>query len=313
MSDFLYVFSIIAPLFFLLVIGWTARKRGLFNDEIIGSVNRICYSIFIPINLFYSVYNSELPQTGSYRAVAYCAAATVVSCALGMLLLRVVAKDDAQRSGLIQSLFRTNMVMISLPIAAGIYGDDIGIFALTIALVIPLNIMLSVLSLEYYRKDKGRVNGWALLKKTLVNRLVVASVVGFVFLVAGWKLPVFAEKTVRYVSQATTALALILVGAAFDFRSAGRNRRLLAITVAARLLVLPVLFTAGAYLFGMRGGDLMLPLLLFSVPAATVAPVLVRQMGGDAELSTETVVFTTFLAPFTLFVLLLAARKLGLY
>ena len=70
-------------------------------------------------------------------------------------------------------------------------------------------------------------------------------------------------------------------------------------------------FLAGA-LLGMRGVELASLLIIFGAPTAVNSAVMAQQMGSDADLATEAVVFTTAFSALTVFLFVFVLKSLAL-
>lgn len=59
---------------------------------------------------------------------------------------------------MIQAIYRSNFVLMGLPIAANIFGKDkLGMTAVLVAVVVPIYNMLAVITLEIFRGQKINV------------------------------------------------------------------------------------------------------------------------------------------------------------
>ena len=111
----------------------------------------------------------------------------------------------------------------------------------------------------------------------------------------------------------TSPLMLFLLGAFFRFGNVRHHFKPLLATVIGRLVIIPLLVIIPALLLGFRGDDFVTILIVFATPAAVAGFTMVQQMGGDADLAGDIVVFTSFLCPFTIFALSFVAKSLGYF
>lgn len=121
------------------------------------------------------------------------------------------------------------------------------------------------------------------------------------FAVFGIKLPEIAESVISDMASAATPLALIVLGASFEFASIKRYKKNLIAVIFARLIIVPAISLSVAIMIGFRGIDLVSLIGIFASPCAVSSYTMARQMDSDYELSAGTVVFTTMLSCFTLF------------
>ena len=98
---------------------------------------------------------------------------------------------------------------------------------------------------------------------------------------------------------------------AFDFTPAG-NLRVLLHTVAAKLLLVPLVLVGLGYALGLRGVELFLVVAVFGTPVASGSYPMAMNMGGDGPLAGQLVFVSTLAAVPTLFLWIFAMSALGL-
>ena len=144
------------------------------------------------------------------------------------------------------------------------------------------------------------------------NPLIDATLIAFLFMAVGLRLPGVIETAVTDVSSVATPLAIIVLGGTFRFSRVGHIRAVLAVVGAAKLVLLPLIFVGSAALLGLRGVELGAFLAMSASPTAVSSFPMALQMGGDGELAGQVVVMTTAFSMVTLFVWVTCLSGLGL-
>ncbi len=292
--------SAILPMLLVVAIGYAAKCTGLIREEDVPRANKWAFSVFMPLMCFYNIYSSDLSSALRPQLILFTVSAIFAVYALSILFAVRAIKRRESRSAVIQGLFRSNYVILGMPLAAGLTSDgDIGVAAVLGAVVVPIFNALAVITLESYNGRK--TDGKKLLLSILRNPLILGSLAGILFLALGIRLPEILEKPVRDLGKAASPLMLFLLGAFFNFRIMGGSRRYLAAVCLGRLLVIPALTLGCAVALGFRGIELISLLAVFASPAAVASFTMAEQMGADAELAGGIVVTTSFLSAFTLF------------
>lgn len=201
--------------------GYWIRGRKMVDEHSLTEFNHVSYYLFISVNLFFSIYQSDLSAAANWRLVGFCIIGVILECIVGMLFIPCIESDSASAGAMMQSMFRTNLVLVGLPIAAGLYENELGAISIVTAILVPFYNVLGVFFLERYRSGSASVRKIA--KGIITNPLVIAAVLGILFSINGWKLPYAAEKTVRYFSQGCTAVALFILGASLNFGAPGNS------------------------------------------------------------------------------------------
>ena len=299
MESFTICLNAVLPIFLLMAVGYAARCFHLLDRADVAKINKIVFRAFMPAMVFYNIYSSDLSSAvrGSLLGCAVLGVFAEFLLSLGYALLFV--KERSRRGVVIQGLFRSNFVIIGLPIAESLVGGDLGPVAMLLAAVVPLYNVLAVITLAIFN---GQKPDWKkVLLDILENPLIIGSAVGIAALLAGIRLPAPLEKVVSQMSDATSPMLLFLLGAFFQFRGMRGHVRELAAVCLGRLVVFPALFLGLAAAMGFRGVELVSLLGVFASSTAIASFTMAQQMGGDAELAGDIVVWTSALCSFTLF------------
>ena len=186
--------------------------------------------------------------------------------------------------------------------------------SLMIALVVPLFNVLAVVVLETYA-GKEKTDPKKILRGIVKNPLIDATVLTLIVKLTGLDLyRVSALKSVLgSVAGAATPLCLFILGASFSLQGLRGAARSLWITVAGRLLLVPVVTIAAAALLGFRGPALGVIMVCFGAPTAVSSYNMAREIGGDADLAAGIVVVTTALSCVSLFCWIVLLKTLGLF
>jgi predicted permease len=117
-------------------------------------------------------------------------------------------------------------------------------------------------------------------------------------------LPLSLARVIHMIGQATIPMALLLVGATiFDHAPSIRTLRPLKPVVAGvalRLLILPAIFVAMAYLLPIPPQLKTVLCVQAGMPSAVLPIVLIRQYGGDLQLAIRIIVATSVLCLLTM-------------
>ena len=171
--------------------------------------------------------------------------------------------------------------------------------------------ILAVLLFELFR-DNGKMNWGHAGKGVLKNPLVIASVLGLIFVFLRIPVPELAMESVSTLGSIATPLALIALGADFHFSSVKTYRKQLWITVTGKLVAVPVIMLTIAILLGFQGVNLVVLMVLFASPTAVASYTMACSMGGDGELAGQILVLTTLGSIVTIFAFTFLLNSMGL-
>lgn len=212
---------------------------------------------------------------------------------------------------MVQGLFRSNFVIIGLPLAESLaQGGDISSTAVMVAIIVPLFNVLAVIILEANRGGKPSVKH--VLLGIARNPLIISTVLAILFVAFGIKLPEVIETSISMVSRTANPLLLFLLGAFFSFRGLGQYRRQLILVTMGRLIAIPGIFLTLAVLLGFRGIDMLSLIGVFGSATAVSSFAMADQMGGNRELAGDIVVTTSAFCSVTLFLWSFLLKTFGI-
>ncbi len=302
----------VLPMCLVMALGYGTRRLGWIRREEISAINKIAFRIFLPCLLYYNVYCSDLSGSFDPLLMAYAVGGVLLTFGLALGYTLLTEKLPERRGVMIQGMFRSNYVIMGIPVATALLGSDqLGTVSILIAVVVPLFNMLSVVVLEVFRGQKPKP--LHILGQIAKNPLVIGSVLGILTLAAGIRLPHILEQTIQNISAIASPLQLFLLGAFFQFSGLKTYRRELVTVSAAKLIVAPGLFLGLGALLGFQGVAFVSLIGVFASPTAVNSFTMAQQMGGDAELAGDIVVTTSAVSIPTMFLWIFLFKSLGVF
>ncbi len=302
----------VLPMCLVMALGYGTRRLGWIRREEISAINKIAFRIFLPCLLYYNVYCSDLSGSFDPLLMAYAVGGVLLTFGLSLGYTLLTEKLPERRGVMIQGMFRSNYVIMGIPVATALLGaDQLGTVSILIAVVVPLFNMLSVVVLEVFRGQKPKP--LHILGQIAKNPLVIGSVLGILTLAAGIRLPHILEQTIQNISAIASPLQLFLLGAFFQFSGLKTYRRELVTVSAAKLIVAPGLFLGLGALLGFQGVAFVSLIGVFASPTAVNSFTMAQQMGGDAELAGDIVVTTSAVSIPTMFLWIFLFKSLGVF
>ena len=304
--------SAVIPLFCLMSIGAFVKYRKWLTDEELNHMNRMVFRVFFCCMMFHSIYTTDLAATFRPKLMLFGACGVLVVFTLAMLIVPRIEPDNRRRGVIVQAIFRSNFVLMGVPIVANIFGDEnIAVSTMMIAVIVPIYNVLAVFALETFRGGKFAL--MPILIGVIKNPMILGAIAGALCLIAGIHIPKPILKPVGQIAAATTPVALIILGASFRFGSTHEHRKQLIGSIFGRLLLVPAVMLTTAIALGFRGIDFVTLIAIFGTPCAVVSFAMAQQMGGDSELAGNCVVFTSALSCFTIFCWILLFKTIGIF
>ena len=306
-------FEAITPIFLLMLLGYVLKKLNVADKKGFDVVNKLVFKVFLPVLLFYNIYKTDA-EVFSLGLVIFTLAGILVVYVAGYFSVFALTKDNAKRGVMLQGFFRANFAILGVPLVGYICGDSAGgLTSLMVAVVVPAFNILAVVALERFREGGEKTGILKLLTGVIKNPLIIGCFVGIVFFVCKIPLPEIVEKSVGNVASIASPLAIIALGAGFEFGDMKGYVKEITVVVAARLVVIPLIVLSAAVALGFDGEALACLLITFGGPIAVSSFSMSQQMGGDEKLSAQTIVISSALCMVTLFLWIFAFGHMGLF
>lgn len=310
MENILLCINAVLPLFITIGLGYVARRLGMLDVKDVLKINRIAFYIFMPFMMFHNIYDADLSTAVNPKLIVFAVVCVLAVFGLSVAFTLLYTKDRSRQGVIIQGIFRSNYVIIGLPIAGSLVpGADLSPVAILVAIVVTEFNILAVISLSLFNGKAPSLR--SALRGIVTNPLILSSLAGIAFLLLDLHLPEFAASAVEDLSGVASPLMLFLLGAFIDFKAIGEYRRDLVCVCTGRLFVVPAIFLTLGYLFGFRGLEFAILIGVFASSAAVASFTMAQQMGGNSVLAGDIVIVTSALCPFTLFVWSLLFTTLG--
>ena len=295
------VVNTIIPIFFVIILGWAARKKNWMPDAFVDPANRLVYYLAIPAMIFKAIYSNPLKSNINITVLAITLISVCVTALLVWLASKCV-KERFTRGTFMQSSVHGNLGYIGFAVAFYYLGHEGLVKAsLIAAFLMILQNFISVVALQVYSGDtrENQRNMWFVAKKIMSNPVILAAMMGIIFSLTDLKIPSIISRTLDIISSFALPLALLIIGSTLSFKVVRSRPLLLCASSVFKLIILPGL---GMFLFRIFdvSQDLVLPaLILLASPTAAVASVMAKEMNGDIDFAVAAVSLNTLLSAFT--------------
>ncbi|WP_270261533.1 AEC family transporter [Dorea amylophila] len=315
MENIIVSFNVIAPVFFLMVLGYLlVNYTSLADRKLTKQANAIVFKIFLPCMLFYNVYQSDIGAEihSRIKLCIWAAGGLLILFVLLCLIVPKVVKQENQQGVVIQGIFRSNYVIFGVAVVQNMYGvKSTTTAAILSAILVPMYNFLAVVALSIF--GEKRETDWKKIILDIVkNPLIISSVLGIIFSLLGIRLPTAVDTTVQDLAKLSTPIAFMILGGDLDFSKVRGNLKVASVVLTIKLVILPLIMIPMIVMMGYRDADLLSGLLAYQTPVAVSSYIMAQQAGADGQLAGQLVVFSSVLSIFTLFVTILILRTIGM-
>ena len=314
----------ILPILLLILLGFWLRRTGFLTGEFAKIANKFVFRVGLSCSLFLNVYNIPDFSAIPWDFVAYVVAVICLLFVAGLFAAVATTKLPQRRGAILHAIFRSNFAIIGLPLAAALGGEAASSVASVVsAFAMPLYNVLGVFALTVFDHDSsGKTSPKRVILSIVKNPMIIGAFLGLICLLLRegqgiafgrtvfsikQHLP-FVYKTVDYLKTVTSPLALIVLGAQFEFSAVKGMFKEIAAGSLLRIVFAPLLGVGGAVLLSrftplLNCGVNEFPTLiaLFGSPAAVSTAIMAAEMGSDDQLATQIVVWTSIGSVLTIF------------
>jgi predicted permease len=259
------------------------------------------------------MYTTTLATALRPRLIIFTVVSLFDMLLISAVVVRTVEKDNRSRGAMLQALFRSNFVLLGIPLVENIFGSEaLAVPTMMIAFISPIYNTVSIFFLEHFRGN-GKFFLPETLRVVLKNPMIIGGILGAAFMLLGITVPEPVLKPIRQISSCTSPVALLILGASFRFGEISKEKRNLVIVVLGRLVVIPAVVLGTAYIMGFRGVDFVTLICIFATPCAVASFAMAQQLGSNAVLAGNSVVLSSAFSGITLFGWILLFQMAGAF
>lgn len=298
----MFGFLLVMPLVIIIAMGNVLKRRGFYSAADIAALSKTLYWVILPLLLFRTTYISGtevLTQPNLLISVNVCYIATIALSWGGAAFF--AHKGDIRRVAVsVFSDFRSNNIYLGFPVIQLAMGEA-GLHLASIYIAVS-TIFFQVLSIgagELALNGRLTAKSFAAMGRRLgKNPLVISCVAGVLAAIAHAPIHFVLDETMKLVSGAATAVALLALGGTLDISRMSRVVEIIRRTwfdIIIKIIVNPLFMWGALILFPVDSELLKVTVMLSSMPCAVNCFIIAKSMGMDGEYAADLVAATTLL------------------
>ena len=316
MESFVFALNATLPIILTVAVGYLLKRIGWITIPMAKACNKLVFHVFLPVMLFLNVY--KIQDLGSIRwgYMIYTLLGVLVLFGISLPVVLAVTKERGRRGAIWQASFRSNFALIGIPLTQSLCGDEgVAMASLLSAATVPLLNVLAVICLSVFREGGERPSVKSILRGIGKNPLIQSIAAGLavlgiraLFECGGITfrlsdiVPLYT--TLGYLSGLATPLALICLGAQFEFSAIASLRKEIITGTLMRTAVSPLLGLGIAFLLfrsHFEGAHFASLVAVFATPVSVSSAPMAQELGSDAALAGQLVVWTTLCSSISIF------------
>lgn len=296
----MYVINSLAPVFFIVALGFILRRTGFLSSELLAGTNRLVYWVGLPCLLFYKVATADINLTQHGDTWVVVIGGMLISVGLGYLLAALLGLAPRQKGTFIQAGFRGNLAFIGLPVvvysSAGANDPSATIAVLVLAGAVPIYNAASVWVLLASHHRFGAHAFYRIFRGLITNPLIIGCVAGGVYAWTDLRLAPALGRTFESIGQMALPLALLGIGGTLRLGHVRSNLRDVTLAALIKVAAAPLAGILLGWLLALSGPEWRVAMTFLACPTAAASYVMADQMGGDGQLAAAAVALSTLLS-----------------
>lgn len=313
LTNLIFSLNATMPIFFMMVLGFWLKKVQFLDENTTSKINQLVFKIFLPALLFIDLAKEDFASIWDTKLVVFCFVVTVLSITVAAVL-SLLSKDRAERGEIIQAAYRSGAATLGIVFMTNIY-DNASMVALMIIGSVPLYNVAAVVILYLTSPQNAHHSKAELWKKTaknvVTNPIIIGIALGMLWSIFRIPQPVMFTKTVTYLGNMASPLALIALGASFEICDVKEKWKETIGVTCTKLLLWCILFLPVAIYMGFRDEKLVAILVMLGSATTSSCFIMSKNMGHRGAISSCAVMVTTLLSSFTLTMWLFVLRMGG--
>ena len=314
MTNFILTANIVAPVFFIVFIGFFLKKKSIINENFNKTASQIVFTITLPALAFQKISSTNYKEVFNLKLILYVNIALLGMFLFAWLISYFISKNGKDQGAFIQGSFRSNFAIIGFALIHNAFGADaLAQAAIILAFIVPLYNILSVVALTVPMHKEGTTNVKKIIKDILTNPLIISAVVAIPFSYYGVTFHPVIAKTLNYLATLTLPLALLSIGGSLSFYSVKKDFLLAFVATIIKILLIPFILVIISIQLGYKGLELGILFFLFGCPTAVASYIMAEAMGSNSKLAVNIILMTTLGSVFTLSTGIFILKTIGLF
>lgn len=291
-------------LFMVMLVGLAAYKKAIITDETSQKLSSLVANITNPALILSSVVgdNSEI-QTSTLIQVVIISIVMFVGLILISLVVPKCIKSKKEQISTykVMTVF-SNIGFMGFPVISSIYGSGALLYASIFLL--PYNLLIYTYGVQSYSanaSEKKQIS-WKQSLRSVLNNGVIASILAIIIFALNVQLPSSVSSAISMIGGLTSPLSMMIIGASLaliNFKELVKDKQLISFSII-KLLVLPLI--SALIISAMIHNEVIagITVLMMAMPVGSMTAILAQEYGGDYELTSKGVAFTTILSVVTI-------------
>jgi predicted permease len=298
------VADLVLPVFAIIISGWLAGWLGYISRSLADGLVHFAYNVAMPALLYVTIAQEPARNLLEWRFLLAFGGGSILCFALVTVAVRVLWGRDLASStihGMTAAM--TNTGFVALPILHSLFGQP-AVLPAAVATVFVAAVMFPATVVLLESGGRG-VDGLSarsvmLVKEIVLNPLVLSTLIGLAWAIAGMPIPVPIAAYMNILAAALTPCALFAIGLGLSMQELRSNLTASVVLAGVKLVIMPLIVYALCVALGLKPLYMIAAVISAAVPTAKTMYILAHEYKVEEPLVAATISITTLLSVVTL-------------
>ncbi|MCF0132883.1 MAG: AEC family transporter [Blautia sp.] len=291
------VFQQMCMIAILIMTGYISYRKGLINLEVSRGISALVVNVCNPMLLIKSGLERDTGITADKLLLAAAGGVILylILLASALVLPRLLRVEVKWRKHYALMCLFGNTGFIGIPLTSAVLGSGSVIYVAVINLF--YNLLFYTLGIKLADPEDGQFSF-----RSFVNVGNIGAIAAILLFVFQLKVPMVISSTVTHLANATTFLAMVVVGVSLaraDVKAMLKNLRMY-LFIAIRFVVVPIIISFVLRLFIKDDLIFGVMVLMACVPVGNLPLMRVEEKGGDGRVLSNGIILSTILSIITI-------------
>lgn len=298
------VLLLFVPILITFAFGFLFRVTGYLSQDVCERLIEYLMKVPIPIATFYALTKIEPSMLSSMHYFIFIY--VILNCAFlggGFLIFRILRFSYNASVSYASAIFFSNLVFFALPIfltmPASTHGIYMPVFAIGVAITVGL---FALVIMPMYQMGSGTLtmtSARRILVDTLHIPLVLAVIIGILFLLSGHSMSIQVEHVLARSGGVLASTGLIALGMCMDYRFFTRFNPVVWSAIIAKSILMPLAAIGLMQWFPLDAQHTFAMVIMTACPAAGISAMTAKQYSDVSDHVTDIMVGSTVVSIMT--------------
>ncbi len=293
------VIDILIPIFLLILLGYFFKRINFPHEDFWTYLDKFNYFVLFPSLLIYKLSTANIQNINNIDFILVATLSIIILSIILIIYNKLFPSKKDAFTSIYQGGVRFNTYVFLALVDALFKDTGLVIAAFLIAFIIPLLNVFSIGIFSLYIPNV-KVTFLSFFKSIFKNPLILACIFGGSLNFMGISLPILIENTLSILTLAALPLGLLSVGVGLHLSDISNTKSQLIVSSISKLIILPIIMLCIGYMFNLEKSYLSILILFASIPTATSAYILAKELGGDTKLMSSIISIQTIVSIITI-------------